>query len=100
MYLSGLSRREVLPAMTKQRTAPGAVAAGTDLSTTATAQHDGQVSRSVILQSALRIVNRDGVDGSLDVVRGGAKRPYRYTSGEWTDVEGDQKTWKKDRFWG
>jgi len=28
-------------------------------------------------------------DGTLDVIRGGAKRPY--TSGEWTDVEGDQK---------
>ena len=87
----------VLPAMTKQRSAPSTGAAGTALSAVATAPDDGQVSMSVILQSALRI---DGVDGSLDVVRGGAKRPYRYTSGEWTDVEGDQKTWKKDRFWG
>jgi hypothetical protein len=30
-------------------------------------------------------------DGTLDVIRGGAKRPYSYTSGEWTDVDGDQK---------
>src|SRR6476620_9882628 len=29
----------------------------------ATAQDDGRVNRSVILQSALRIVDRDGVDG-------------------------------------
>src|SRR5258708_38070251 len=50
-------------AMTRQRTAPGARAAGTDLSTAATVQDDGQVSRSVILQSALRIVDRDGGDG-------------------------------------
>src|SRR5258708_28533224 len=50
-------------AMTKQRPAPGARAAGTDLSTAATAHDQGQVSRSVILQSALRIVDRDGVDG-------------------------------------
>jgi AcrR family transcriptional regulator len=43
--------------MTKQRTA------GSQQSTAATARDDGQVSRSVILQSALRIVDRDGVDG-------------------------------------
>ncbi|MDT5102796.1 MAG: hypothetical protein QOI25_309, partial [Mycobacterium sp.] len=29
-------------------------------------------------------------DGRLDVVRTGAKVPYSYASGEWTDVEGDQ----------
>ena len=46
--------------MTKQRSATGADDAPTAL---ATAQGDGQVSRSVILQSALRIVDRDGVDG-------------------------------------
>jgi AcrR family transcriptional regulator len=46
--------------MAKRRTAP---AAGTDLSTVATAQDDGHVSRSVILQSALKIVDRDGIDG-------------------------------------
>jgi hypothetical protein len=39
-------------------------------------------------------------DGTLDVIRGGAKRPYSYTSGDWTDVEGDQKSWKNGRFWG
>ena len=38
-------------------------------------------------------------DGTLDVVRTGAKRPFSYASGEWTDVEGDQKRFKK-RFWG
>ena len=37
-------------------------------------------------------------DGTLDVVRSGAKEPYRYTSGQWTDVEGDQKRFKK-HFW-
>ena len=31
-------------------------------------------------------------DGTLDVIRGGAKRPYSYTSGEWTDVESDQRS--------
>jgi hypothetical protein len=39
-------------------------------------------------------------DGSLDVVRGGAKRRHSHPSGDWTHVEGDQKTWKKGRFWG
>jgi hypothetical protein len=38
-------------------------------------------------------------DGTLDVVRNGAKQPLSYASGEWTDVEGDQKRFKK-RFWG
>jgi hypothetical protein len=37
-------------------------------------------------------------DGRLDVVRDGAKRAYSYASGEWTDVEGDEKNWKKRRF--
>ena len=36
-------------------------------------------------------------DGTLDVIRGGAKRPY--TSGEWTDVEGDQKKFNRRGFW-
>jgi AcrR family transcriptional regulator len=49
--------------MTKQRSAPDGGAAGTDAPTVATARSDGQVSRSVILQSALRIVDRAGVDG-------------------------------------
>ena len=39
-------------------------------------------------------------DGTLDVIRGGARQPYCYAAGQWTDVEGDQKTWKKGRFWG
>jgi hypothetical protein len=38
-------------------------------------------------------------DGTLDVIRTGAKDAHRYASGEWTDVEGDQKSFKK-RFWG
>jgi len=39
-------------------------------------------------------------DDTLDVIRGGARQPYSYASGQWTDVEGDQKAWKKGRFWG
>jgi hypothetical protein len=39
-------------------------------------------------------------DGTLDVVRGGAKRPYSYAPGVWTDVEGDEKNWKTGRFGG
>ena len=38
-------------------------------------------------------------DGTLDVLRTGVKDPYRYACGAWTDVEGDQKRFKK-RFWG
>lgn len=38
-------------------------------------------------------------DGTLDVIRGGAQRPYTYTSGEWTDVEGDQKKFNRRGFW-
>jgi hypothetical protein len=49
--------------MTKQQTMDRAGAAGTDPSTAATGLDDGQVSRSVILQAALRIIDRDGVDG-------------------------------------
>jgi hypothetical protein len=37
-------------------------------------------------------------DGRLDLIRNGAKQSYSYASGEWTDVEGDQKRFKK-RFW-
>ncbi|MFZ1177173.1 MAG: hypothetical protein WAO15_13090 [Mycobacterium sp.] len=37
-------------------------------------------------------------DGTLDVIRGGAKRPYSYASGVWTDVQGDEKRRKKSRF--
>lgn len=39
-------------------------------------------------------------DGTLDVIRGGAKAPYSYAPGEWTDVEGDQRKSTKRRFWG
>ena len=37
-------------------------------------------------------------DGTLDVIRGGVRQPYSYAAGQWTDVEGDQKSWKKGRF--
>ncbi len=37
-------------------------------------------------------------DGTLDVVRNGAKRSYHYESGAWTDVVGDEKSWKKGYF--
>ena len=43
-------------------------------------------------------VKRD--DGRLDVVRGGAKHAHSYALGDWADVEGDEKNWKKGRFWG
>ena len=38
-------------------------------------------------------------DGTLDVIRSGAQRPYSYASGDWTDVEGDQKRFKRRGFW-
>jgi hypothetical protein len=38
-------------------------------------------------------------DGRLDIIRGGAKQAYSYASGEWTDVEGDEKPWKTGGFW-
>jgi hypothetical protein len=28
-------------------------------------------------------------DGTLDVIRDGAKRPYHYAPGAWTDVKGN-----------
>ena len=37
-------------------------------------------------------------DGTLDVFRGGARKPFSYASGEWSDVEGDQKR-STSRFW-
>jgi hypothetical protein len=37
-------------------------------------------------------------DGTLDVVRTGAKHPHSYAQGDWTDVEGTQKR-SKTRFW-
>ena len=57
------SRREVLPAMTKQPTVPDVGADGIDPSAAVSGQTDGQVSRSMILQAALRIIDRDGIDG-------------------------------------
>jgi AcrR family transcriptional regulator len=57
------TRREVLAVMTKHPTVPAAGADGTDPSAAAARQADGQVSRSLILQSALRIIDRDGADG-------------------------------------
>ena len=38
-------------------------------------------------------------DGTLDVVRTGAKQALSYASGEWSDVQGDQKRFKR-RLWG
>jgi len=38
-------------------------------------------------------------DGRLDVIRNGVKRPLRYAPGEWTDVQGDERS-MKSRFWG
>jgi hypothetical protein len=37
-------------------------------------------------------------DGTLDVIRTGAKR-ISYSPDAWTDVEGDQKKFKKRGFW-
>jgi hypothetical protein len=39
-------------------------------------------------------------DGTLDIIRTGAKHTHHYAPGQWTDVEGDEKSWKKGRFWG
>ncbi|ABM11885.1 MULTISPECIES: hypothetical protein [Mycolicibacterium] len=37
-------------------------------------------------------------DGTLDVVRTGSSQPHSYAAGEWTEVDGDEKRWKKLRF--
>jgi len=37
-------------------------------------------------------------DGTLDVIRTGAKHPHSYAPGDWTDVEGTKKR-SKTRFW-
>lgn len=37
-------------------------------------------------------------DGTLDVVRGGAPKPFSYAVGEWAEVAGDEK--KKHGFFG
>jgi hypothetical protein len=39
-------------------------------------------------------------DGTLDVLRIGAKTSYSYASGEWSDVEGDEKASAKRRLFG
>ena len=39
-------------------------------------------------------------DGSLDVVRTGARESYFYADGAWTGVDGDEKKSKKRRFFG
>lgn len=38
-------------------------------------------------------------DGTLDVVRTGRSRRYSYAAGDWVGVDGDEKRWKKARFW-
>lgn len=38
-------------------------------------------------------------DGTLDIIRCGVKRPHTYARNEWSHVEGDEKSWKKIRFW-
>ncbi|MGA7135892.1 MAG: hypothetical protein WBZ15_26785 [Mycobacterium sp.] len=37
-------------------------------------------------------------DGTLDVVRDGAKEPHSYEPGVWTNVQGDEKRLKRSRF--
>jgi hypothetical protein len=39
-------------------------------------------------------------DGTLDIIRGGVKGSHSYARGEWTDVQGDEKRWKRAYFWG
>jgi hypothetical protein len=39
-------------------------------------------------------------DGTLDIIRGGVKGQFSYAAGEWSDVQGDQKRWKRARLWG
>jgi hypothetical protein len=34
-------------------------------------------------------------DGTLDVVRDGAKQPHSYAPGVWTNVQGDEKQLKR-----
>jgi uncharacterized protein YaiE (UPF0345 family) len=38
-------------------------------------------------------------DGTLDVVRNGAKEWHSYASGDWVDVEGDERKRKSRGFW-
>jgi hypothetical protein len=39
-------------------------------------------------------------DGTLDVLRIGAKASFSYASGDWSDVEGDEKASAKRRLFG
>ncbi len=39
-------------------------------------------------------------DGTLSVLRSGAKEPFRYAAHEWSDVDGDQRRMGKRGFWG
>jgi hypothetical protein len=39
-------------------------------------------------------------DGTVDVVRAGAKQPYSYAPDMWTDVQGNEKRLKRSRFRG
>ncbi|BBY41094.1 hypothetical protein MMAN_52280 [Mycobacterium mantenii] len=38
-------------------------------------------------------------DGTLDVIRGGAKHAYRYEPRQWTHVDGDHRRSMKRGFW-
>ncbi len=58
-----MPRKEVLPQMTSRPPARGAHAHRTDPTARAARHGDSAVSRSAILRVALRIVDRDGVDG-------------------------------------
>ena len=37
-------------------------------------------------------------DGTLDVVRDGAKEPHSYAPGAWANVQGDEKSFKRSGF--
>lgn len=52
-----------MPEKTKRPPVSDAGADATEPTTAAPGQHDGQICRPVILRAALRIVDRDGVDG-------------------------------------
>ncbi len=56
---------------------------------------DGEIDRYMRFGDAFVKHN----DGTLDVVRTGAKTPHSYASSEWTDVSGDEKRSRKPRFW-
>lgn len=38
-------------------------------------------------------------DGTLDVMRSGAKDPHHYEAEEWTHVDGDHRRSKRRGFW-